>query len=102
MEEQIVQLIPLTSAAGVAGLLVWRVLIPWSDSLLNKRKKVSPGLEGRVKDIEKNHMHDLEWLMSEFPKFQKEMREDFEKVHTRINTVSKDVAFVEGKLNGKR
>lgn len=92
------QFIGYTGFAGVAALVVWRIVIPWSDSLLNKRQGTSPGLEGKVNKLETN---DLYHLKKELEELKKETKEGFSNLHGRVNTLVSDVSFIKGRLNGQ-
>lgn len=90
MEDPIVEMAKYASPAAVGLLLLWKILIPWSEYALKGKSK---GLEARVHKIETNDLHEV-------AEFRQETRESFSKVYDRINGLSERVSRIEGRLNG--
>jgi len=99
MPDPIFEILKFASPSAVALLFLWKVVIPWSDSLLLKRENGK--MEQRMHNLETNDIPHCQQTRDEFLSFQKEMRISISSLHTRVNELSDRVSRMEGKMNGR-
>ena len=90
-----IQLLQAIGWAGVAALLVWKVLAPLTISYISKRPVNGNGMKAlhdKVDMFERNHIHDvkesvkrIEKDVYEIKKNQSDFRERLVRVETKLN-----------------
>ena len=97
METNIIQLIETASWAGVAMLVVWKVLAPLMGVFTRKvNGKDGNGLDKRLKSIETNHLTEIRNDINELKGDVRRLREEQTDMRERLATLEAK-AFNHGK-----
>lgn len=95
MPEDIIQLVQYSTWAGVAALIVWMVIGPWTRFVIERLSpKTGNGKIVTEDKLDSNHLHEIRSDI-------KELKVDISKIKDEQINQGKEIVWLKAKINGR-